>query len=188
MMPVIKTSELFGDNGQAPPFKSRKSFATRLEETEGIRSKFPTKIPVIVERYRKELELPTLDKTKFLVPQELSMSQFITIIRSRMSISSTQAFFLLVNKKSMMSLSMTLSDVYKQEKDNDGFLYMTYCSQEGFGAQVVASPEEEGEEDKEEEEEPSRASTGKSIDSSRFTRSQLPSLPSVRNSMDGFLR
>ncbi|KAG8229986.1 hypothetical protein J437_LFUL008564 [Ladona fulva] len=63
------------------PYKSRKSFARRKGEVESIMKKFPTKIPVVIERYHKETNLPLLDKTKFLVPQEITMSQFVTIIR-----------------------------------------------------------------------------------------------------------
>ncbi|XP_068730709.1 microtubule-associated proteins 1A/1B light chain 3C-like isoform X2 [Montipora capricornis] len=71
-----------GDNEgkSSKPFKQRKSFVSRRDEVAGIRAKFPSKIPVIVERYHKEKDLPLLDKTKFLVPQELTMSQFVTII------------------------------------------------------------------------------------------------------------
>ncbi|ELT88824.1 hypothetical protein CAPTEDRAFT_2981 [Capitella teleta] len=115
-------------------FKQRKTFAQRKDEVAGIRTKFPTKVPVIVERYHKETHLPILDKTKFLVPQELTMSQFVTIIRNRMSLSANQAFYLIVNNKSIASMSTTLAEIYKDEKDEDGFLYMTYASQEMFGA------------------------------------------------------
>lgn len=34
-----------------------------------------------MQRFSKETNLPHLDKSKFLVPQEITMSQFVTIIR-----------------------------------------------------------------------------------------------------------
>ncbi|CAL1295777.1 unnamed protein product, partial [Larinioides sclopetarius] len=107
--------------------------ATRKEEVENIRTKFPTKIPVIVERYHKESQLPLLDKTKFLVPQELTVSQFLTIIRNRMHLGANQAFYLLINNRSIASMSKTVAEVYLESKDEDGFLYVTYASQEMFG-------------------------------------------------------
>ncbi|KAH1167408.1 hypothetical protein KIL84_002891 [Mauremys mutica] len=89
---------------------------------------------VILERYPKEKVLPALDRTKFLVPQELTMGQFVTIIRNRMALSSTQSFYLLVDgSRSLVSMSLTMAEVYTLNQDEDGFLYMTYASQEMFG-------------------------------------------------------
>lgn len=51
-----------------------------------------------------------------------------------MSLSSTQAFYLIVNNKSLASMSMTMQELYREEKDEDGFLYMVYASQEMFGS------------------------------------------------------
>ncbi|XP_078493935.1 microtubule-associated protein 1 light chain 3 gamma-like [Ciona intestinalis] len=114
-------------------FKETKSLATRKAEVHSIRDKFPTKIPIIVERYKKEKYLPFLDKTKYLVPQEMTMSQFATIIRNRMSVGSSQAVYLTVDSRHMPGMALTMAEIYNDNLDEDGFLYMTYASQEMFG-------------------------------------------------------
>ena len=53
--------------------------------------------------------------------------------RKRIDVSDTQAFFLVINNKSLASGNTTLGEVYRQEKDADGFLYIVYSSQETFG-------------------------------------------------------
>ncbi|CAH0549557.1 unnamed protein product [Brassicogethes aeneus] len=106
----------------------------RKEEVLAIRNRFPTKIPVIVQRFYKETHLPQLDKSKFLVPQEITMSQFQTIIRNKMRMNQNQSLYLLVNNRTMMSLSTSMSEVYSEHAGTDGFLYITYASQEVFGS------------------------------------------------------
>ncbi|XP_041035901.1 microtubule-associated proteins 1A/1B light chain 3C-like [Carcharodon carcharias] len=124
------------------PFKERRSLGEglpplRRSEVINIRSKYPNKLPVIVERYPKERSLPHLDKSKYLVPLELNLCQFMIIIRSRMSLTSSQAFYLMVNDRSLVSTSLTMAEIYTEFKEEDGFLYMTYASQEMFGRLVL---------------------------------------------------
>jgi len=114
-------------------FKASRSLSTRIAEVESIREKFPSKVPIIVERYKKEEDLPRIDKFKFLVPKDLTFSQLSNIIRVRLRIRQNQAFFLFVSNGDIPSLSSTVTEVYSRYKDKDGFLYVTYSSQESFG-------------------------------------------------------
>ena len=50
-----------------------------------------------------------------------------------MSLARTQSFYLIVNNKSLASMSTTLQEVYDKEKAKDGFLYMTYAAQDTSG-------------------------------------------------------
>lgn len=64
------------------------------------------------------------------------MSGFLSRLRNRMALLPTQAFYLLINNSGLASMSLTMAQVYKDHQDDDGFLYMTYASQEMFGRPI----------------------------------------------------
>ncbi|XP_066594610.1 microtubule-associated proteins 1A/1B light chain 3A-like [Prorops nasuta] len=114
-------------------YKEKRPFAMRVAEVNAVREKYPDRIPIIVERYTGEKYLPIMGKIKFLVPDFLSVAELTRIIRLKLQLHPNQAIFLLVNQRCMASGSMTLAQLYQQEKDEDGYLYILFASQETFG-------------------------------------------------------
>ena len=51
-----------------------------------------------------------------------------------MHIGQTQAFYMIITNRTLASMTKSMAEIYKENKDEDGFLYITYASQEMFGA------------------------------------------------------
>ena len=81
-------------------------------------------LQVVVERVPNS-QIPEIDKRKFLVPNDISVAQFMWIIRKRIQLPSEKAIFLFVNKTIPQS-SSTMGQIYTNFKDEDGFLYISY--------------------------------------------------------------
>uniref|UniRef100_A0A915E5N0 Uncharacterized protein n=1 Tax=Ditylenchus dipsaci TaxID=166011 RepID=A0A915E5N0_9BILA len=94
-----------------------------------IKRQQPDKVPIIIERYDTERNLPILDHCKYLVPSHITVADVMQIIRRRLHLHPDQAFFLLINEKSMVSITMTVGQLYEMEQEKDGFLYIVYASQ-----------------------------------------------------------
>ena len=110
-------------------FRDKYSFEKRKNESERILAKYPNKIPIICEPFG---DVPQLDRNKYLVPDDLSIAQFLYVIRKRMLIKSEKSIYLFINTR-IMAGNMLLSSIYEKHSSEDGFLYITYSGENTFG-------------------------------------------------------
>ena len=113
-------------------FKKKFAFSKRSDESTRILNKYTDKIPVIVTK-GASCNLTDIDKNKFLVPAEITLGQFMYVIRKRINLSPEDALFLFINNNTLAPTSMTLGSIYDDHKDEDGFLYLVYCNENTFG-------------------------------------------------------
>lgn len=118
-------------NTYSDEFRTSKNFDERYSECKKIRGKYPDRIPVICQKHNSST-IPSIGKTKYLVPQDLTATQFLFIIRKRLRLPSEKGVFLFVNNI-LATSSETISTLYETHKDADGFLYMFYTDENIFG-------------------------------------------------------
>lgn len=111
-------------------YKSLYSFEKRLYESSKIIEKYPQRIPVICERM--SIDIPNIDRKKFLCPDELSLANFMYVIRKRLKLAPEKSIYLFINGK-LINNSKLLIQIYEKNKDEDGFLYIQYASESTFG-------------------------------------------------------
>ena len=112
-------------------FKRVHSIDNRKRESMRILKKYPYRVPVIVEKASKS-DVPDIDKHKFLVPDDLTVAQFCYVIRKRIKLTPEKALFLFVNNQLPASATL-MSQIYKENKDSDNFLYFFYSGETCFG-------------------------------------------------------
>jgi GABA(A) receptor-associated protein len=81
---------------------------------------------VICEKVEKS-DIATIDKKKYLVPSDLTVGQFVYVIRKRIKLSPEKAIFIFVDEV-LPPTAALMSSIYEEHKDEDGFLYITYVS------------------------------------------------------------
>merc|ERR1712048_1534065 len=98
-------------------FKETHPKAKREFEAERIRKKYPERIPVICEKADGS-SIPDIDKKKYLVPCDLSVGQFVYVIRRRIKLSPEKAIFIFVNNV-LPPTAALMSSVYEEHKSDD---------------------------------------------------------------------
>lgn len=113
-------------------YKNTKKFNERSIESKKILIKYPNRLPIVVEKYRKDTKVSDIDKCKFLVPLDITIGQLIHVIRQRINLEPTKALFIFINGI-LPPCSEPITNIYHKYKDNDGFLYVFYTGENTYG-------------------------------------------------------
>jgi len=112
-------------------FKEKFTLEERISESSKIMSRHADRVPIVVEA-KKNSNLQDLDKHKYLVPKEMTIGQFLYVIRKRLKLKPDQAIFVFVDNK-MPSTSELITTLYERSKNEDGFMYILYSGENTFG-------------------------------------------------------
>lgn len=110
-------------------FREKYPFEERKREYDRISQKFPEKIPVILDDIDKNIHI---DKCKFLVSRDITFGQFVYVVRKRCSLNKEEGLFFFIDN-TLQPMNESISIVYKDKKDKDGFLYVKLTKENTFG-------------------------------------------------------
>ena len=114
-------------------FREKFPFNKRYDEAHRIMEKYPNRVPIICENDIRSREIPDIDRSKYLVPYDLSIANFMYVIRKRIHIGPEKSIYLFVDNHVMPATSQLISEIYNSYKHEDGFLYIKYAGESTFG-------------------------------------------------------
>ena len=113
-------------------FKMLHSLEKRKQEATRIREKYPNKIPIILEK-SDSADIIDVDKHKYLIPEDMTIGQFMYLVRKNIKLDSTRAIFFFINNHVIPKMDDTLGQLYEKYKDKDLYMYITYSSEMTYG-------------------------------------------------------
>ena len=100
-------------------------------EVNRILLKYPDRAPIMVKRDTKNT--PEIEQHKYLVPMDLTVGQFLYVIRKRIKLNSDTALYIFINGM-LICNSAPIGAVYETYKSRtDGILHVVYSCESTLG-------------------------------------------------------
>jgi len=75
-----------------------------------------------------------MEKTKLLVSYDMTVATILQLLKKNIKVYDTTAIYIMVQDKNiMLSGAQSISYIYDTYKNDDGFLYLEYCTENVFG-------------------------------------------------------
>ena len=98
---------------------------------ERIIEKYPDRVPIFVNK-KEGSTVNDIERHKYLVPKDMTMGNFIYILRKNIKLESNQALFVFINNR-MVCNTEIVGNIYEQYKSEDHFMYIIYSGESTFG-------------------------------------------------------
>ena len=87
--------------------------------------KYPDRVPVYIRKKRGD-DIPDLENHKYLVPRDMTVGQFMIIIRKKVALDSNKVLFIFTDNNTLPPNSETVGNIHKDNARPDGILYTTF--------------------------------------------------------------
>ena len=88
----------------ANKFKRSHTLEERKEESKKIMAKYEDRIPIVIFKDEKCKNLQDINKNKFLAPTDLTLAQFLCVVRKRIELDESQALFIFVDEYNIIEI------------------------------------------------------------------------------------
>jgi len=112
-------------------YQTKYSLDQRQKEANRVLLKHQDRIPIIIIEENKNFKL--INK-KMAVPKDMTILEFIHVIRNKVDLHPSEALCIFMGKERIIPLpTQHIAELYSIYKDEDGFLYCYICKEESFG-------------------------------------------------------
>ena len=114
-------------------FQNSRPLKSRIYESKKFMQIYPERVPIICEKLENFINYaPKIDKNKYLVPRDMTLGQFVYVIKKRLNLTPDKAIFLFING-AVLKFAAKIGSIYEIYKHDDGFLYVNYSFENTFG-------------------------------------------------------
>ncbi len=113
-------------------YRESLSLSERINKSKRILENYEDRIPMILEKSPTEKYLPRPTKTKYIIPNDFTIGMVISILKKNLNIDQSTSIYI-TSKNNILTGSLSLESAYNKYKEEDGFLYLYYCSENVFG-------------------------------------------------------
>jgi hypothetical protein len=116
-------------------YREKHSFQYIKNETDNIKLKHPNRVPILISVSQNDKSLFNLiTNHKYMIPKDMTFTEFIQIIRHRIHLDSNEALFAILSEQNIMpKMSSLVGELYEKYKSNDGYLVITLTKENTFG-------------------------------------------------------